>query len=228
MVTIGALEKQRIRALAEEYRSKDYEVIEEPAQEQLPDFLAGYHPDLLVRKGDEARVVVVKSRASLAHEPQIRDLARLLQTKPNWNFELVLLGEKEQMSLPEGTHPFDREDILSRMQASARLLELGFSEAALLLAWSSSEATIRLLTAAEDIVLDHLTPVYILKQAVMHGVISRDEYNFLTKAMEYRNAFVHGFKTVGLDPALVKELISTTQRLLQEMLVDALEDGRES
>ena len=122
---------------------------------------------------------MVKSRASLAQEPQIRDLARLLQTKPNWNFELVLLGEKEQMSTPQGAHPFDREDILSGIQASERLLELGFPEAALLLAWSSSEATIRLLTAAEGIVLDRLTPVYILKQAVMHGVISQRRVQLL-------------------------------------------------
>ena len=226
MATIGSLEKQRTRAIAGEYRSKGYEVIEEPTQNQLPDFLSGYHPDLLVRKGDEARVVVVKSRASLAHEPQIRDLARLLHTKPNWSFELVLLGKKEQMSLPEGTYPFDREDILSSLQASERLLELGFPEAALLLAWSSAEATIRLLTMAEGIVFDRHTPVYILKQAIMHGVISRDEYNFLTKAMQYRNALVHGFKTIDLDSALVKELISTTHRLLQETLLDALEDGK--
>ena len=156
METIASLVKQRARAIAEEYRSKGYEVIEEPAQEQLPDFLSGYHPDLLIRKGDEARVVEVKSRAALAKEPQIRDLARLLHTKPNWNFELVILGEKEQMRTPEGAHPFDREDILSGIQAPERLLELGFSEAALLLAWSSSEATMRLLTAEEDIVLDRL------------------------------------------------------------------------
>src|SRR5262245_61341136 len=96
MTAIGSLEKQRTRAIAGEYRSKGYEVIEEPTPEQLPDFLSGYHPDLLARKGDEARVVVVKSRASLAQEPQIRDLARLLHTKPNWNFELVLLGKRSR------------------------------------------------------------------------------------------------------------------------------------
>jgi len=225
MATLGSLERQRTHAIAGEYRSKGYEVIEEPTQKQLPDFLSGYHPNLLVRKGDEARVVLVKPRASLAQEPQIRDLAWLLHTKPNWNFELVLLGEKEQMSLPEGAYAFDREDILSGIQASEELLKLAFSEAALLLAWSSSEATIRLLTAAEGIVLEHLSPIYNLKQAVMHGVISRDEYNFLTKAMQYRNALVHGFKTVDLDAALVKELISTTQRLFQAVLPAELKDG---
>jgi len=215
MATITSLERQRTRTIAEEYRSKGYEVIEEPAQEQLPDFLSGYHPDLLARKGDEVRVVAVKSRASLAKEPQIRDLARLLRTKPNWNFELVIVGEEDQPKTPEGARPFDRDDILQGIQASERLLELGFPEAALLLAWSSSEATVRLLTAEEGIVLDRLTPLYILKQAVMHGVISRDEYNFLTKVMKYRTALVHGLTTVDFDPGLVKELIHTTKRLLQ-------------
>lgn len=47
------LERQRARALAEEYRSKGYEVIDVPSPEQLLDFLAGYRLDLLIRKGDE-------------------------------------------------------------------------------------------------------------------------------------------------------------------------------
>lgn len=34
-------------------------------QEQLPDFLSGYHPDLLIRKGDEAIVVEVKRHLTL-------------------------------------------------------------------------------------------------------------------------------------------------------------------
>jgi uncharacterized protein YutE (UPF0331/DUF86 family) len=226
METITTLVRQRTRAIAEEYRRRGYEVIEEPAQEQLPDFLSGYHPDLLIRKGDEARVVEVKSRAALTKEPQIRELARLLHTKPYWNFELVIVGEEEQLRTPEGARPFDRDDILQGIQASERLLELGFSEAALLLAWSSLEATVRLLAREEDIVLDRLDSLYILNQAVMHGVISRDEYNFLTKVMKYRNALAHGFKTVDFDRALVKELISTTQRLLQEALLDELEDEK--
>jgi uncharacterized protein YutE (UPF0331/DUF86 family) len=209
------LERQRARALAEEYRSRGYEVIEAPSPEQLPDFLAGYRPDLLIRKGDEAIVAEVKSRSSLVKDPQIRELARVLGSKPNWNFELVVVREEEQLSAPEGTRPFVREDILRSIEATERLLEAGFAEAALVLAWTTSEAAVRLLTEAEGIGLDRHTPLYVLKQAVMHGVISRDEYNFLTNVMKYRNAFAHGFKTVDFDPALVKELISTTKRLLR-------------
>ena len=157
---------------------------------------------------------------------QWRDTVRRV-AEQNWLSEELPVTGPVMLTVTyfyDGAYLFDREAILSGLQMSERLLELEFPEAALLLAWSSSEATIRLLTAAEGIVLDHLTPVYIIKQAVMHGVISRDEYNFLTKAMQYRNALVHGFKTVDLTPALVKELISTTQRLLQETPTAALRD----
>ena len=215
MEAVTSPERQRVRAIAEEYRSRGYEVIEEPSPAQLPDFLSGYRPDLLVRKGDEAIVVEVKSRSSLAKDAQIRNLAQLLQTTPHWNFELVVVGEGERISAPEGARPFERDDILRGIEAAERLLESGFSEAALLLAWSTSEATVRLLIEEEGIVLDHLNPPYILKQAVMNGVIARDDYNFLTNIIKYRNALVHGFKTIDFDPALVSELISRTKRLLQ-------------
>lgn len=209
-----SLERQRARAIAEEYRSRGYEVIEEPSPEQLPEFLSGYRLDLLARKGDEAIVVAVRTRSSLAKDPQIRELARLLPTKPHWNFELVLVGEGERFNAPEGARPFARDDILWSIETAERLLESGFSEAALLLAWSASEATVRLLTEEEGIMLDRINPLFILKQAVSNGVISRDDYNFLNNVMKYRNALVHGFKTIDFDLAIVSELISITKQLL--------------
>ena len=215
MDAVTSRERQRARAIAEEYRSKGYEVIEEPSPEQLPDFLAGYRPDLLVRKSDEAIVIAVQARSSLVRDPRIQELARLLQTKPHWNFELVVVGEGEQFSAPEGSRPFERNDILRGIEAVEKLVASGFSEPALLLAWSTLEGTVRLLTEEEGIVLDRLSPLHILKQTVINGVISRDDYNFLTHVMKYRNALIHGFKPIDFDPTLVKELISTTKRLLQ-------------
>lgn len=208
-------DRQRARPIAEEYRSRGYEVIEQPSPEQLPEFLAGYRPDLLVRRGDEATIVVVKSQSSLAKEPQITELARLLPRKPHWNFELAMVGEGEQFITPEGARPFARGDVFRGIEEAEGLVASGFSESALLRAWSILEATVRLLTEEEGIVLDRYRPVYILKQAVINGVISRDEYNFLKKVMKYRNALVHGFKTLDFDPALVTELINLTKRLLQ-------------
>jgi REase_AHJR-like protein len=219
MEAITTLERQRARAIAEEYRSRGYEVIEAPTPEQLPDFISGYDPALLIRKGKEAIVVEVKSRSSLAKDSRIRDLARLLQTKPNWNFELVVVGEEENVSPPEGARPFEREDILRGIEEAERLFESGFSEAALLLAWSTLEATLRVLAEEEGLSLDRLTPTNILKQVVIHGVISRNDYSFLMNVMKYRNALAHGFKTTEFDSALIRDLIITTKRLLKSTTV---------
>jgi hypothetical protein len=215
MEAVTSRERRRARAIAEEYRSKGYEVFEEPSPAQLPDFLSSYSPDLLVRRGDEAIIVAVKSRSSLAKDPQTRDLAQLLRTKPHWNFELIMVGEDEQLSTPEGARPFKRDDILRGIETAEQLMASGFSEAALLLARSTSEATVRLLTEEEGLVLEHLNPLSILTQATSNGVISRDDYNFLTKVMKHRNALVHGFKTTEFDPALVTELIKLTKHLLK-------------
>ncbi len=217
METILSQEKQRAAAIAEEYRSKGYEVIEKPIVEQLPDFLSGFHPDLLVRKDDEAIVVEVRSRKALAQEPQIRDLARLLHARPKWNFELVLVGgEEEQIAASRDAQPLKKEDIQHGVETAEKLLESGFTDAALMQAWSISEAVVRLLTEAEGVSYERLAPVHILKEAVANGAISREDYNFLTSVKKHRNALAHGFKTIGFDAALVKELVGTTKRLAQQ------------
>jgi hypothetical protein len=150
-------ERQRARAIAAEYRGKGYEVIEQPLPEELPKFLAGYCPDLLVRRGDEAIIVEVKSRSSLTKDPRIRELARLVQAELHWNFELVVVGEEEQLNAPEGAAPFERDDILRSIEVAECLLASGFSEAALPLAWSTLEATVRLLTRGRRACLSALT-----------------------------------------------------------------------
>jgi hypothetical protein len=172
---------------------------------------------MLVQKSDQAIIVEVKSRSSLTKDPRSRELARLVQAEPHWNLELVVVGEEEQLSAPEGARPFERVDILRSIEAAERLVPSGFSEAALLLAWSTLEATVRLLTEEEGIVLERLSPLYILKQAVINGVISREEYHLLTNIIRYRNALVYGFKPIDFDPTVVEELISTTKRLLQSI-----------
>jgi hypothetical protein len=207
-------ERQRARAIAEEYRSRGDEVTEQPSPEQLPEFLAGYQPDVLVQRGDEAIIVEVKSRSSLLKDPRIRELARLVQEEPHWNFELVLVGEEEQLSIPEGARPFERDDILRGLEAAERLLATEFLAAALLQAWSTLEATLRLLSTEEGLVLERLSPLSVLTQATSNGVISRDDYSFLAKVMKYRKALAHGFKPIEFDPTLVGELIRITKHLL--------------
>ena len=86
------LVRQRVQTLAEEYGGQGYEVIVEPSQAQLPPFLAGYSPDLLLRKSDESMVVEVKARKSLGKDSQARELAGLLRNRPGLELRAGLGG----------------------------------------------------------------------------------------------------------------------------------------
>ncbi len=204
---------------AEDYRSKGYEVLLEAPL----DFMPGFRADLLVRKGDEARVIEVKSRPSLAADPKIGELARLIESMPGWTFELVLVGEPEKVDTPEGARSFESEKIVQRITEAEKSREAGLPEAAFLLAWSASEAVIRVLLAAQGVSSTSITsPGYVLDQGVYHGVISRDDYDALTRMRKYRNAIVHGFGTDDFDDEMVTELIATIRRI---MTTPVIRDG---
>ena len=224
-----AVEKQHAHRLAQEYRSQGYEVIEEPSQEQLPPFLAGYHPDMLLRKADEdeAVVVEVKSRKSLAKEPQITELAGLLRTQPGWRLQLVVVDIGEQLEALEDAHPFSREDIARGIAEADRLLVSGFAEAALLRGWSVAEPTVRLLAERDGLTTGRSTPLHLIKQAVVYGVLSRTDYSLLFQALKHHKALAHGFVQPDFDPALAGKLIDTTKRLLQSATLepDGVIDG---
>ena len=200
-----------IRKTAEEYRSNGYEV----QLAAVLDFLPNFQADLLVRKGDEVKVIEVKSRSSLAADPRISELAQLIDSKPGWSFELILVGEPEKVDSPVGARAFEGEGILQRIEQAERSLGAGMPEAAFLLAWSACEAAVRELIAAEGVSDTRITsPRFVLDQAVFRGVISREKYDNLVGMLKYRNAIVHGFDPGDFSVELITGLIETVQRII--------------
>ena len=198
------------RKTAEDYRNKGYEV----SQETLLDFLPGFRADLIVRKDGNAKVIEVKRRASLAANPKIRELAQIIESKPGWSFELLLVGEPEKLDSPEGAQSLERKGVLQRIGEAEQAFEAGLSVAAFVLAWSALEAATRLLITGQGVSNSDITkPGFVLDQAVSLGVISREEYGNLTQMQKYRNAIVHGFSLNDFDDVLVTELIETVRSL---------------
>ena len=208
---IAILERKFIDKMAAKYRSRGYEV-----EEDCPlDFLPGFRADLVASKAGDVRVIEVKSRTSLAATPKLNELAEILYGKPGWSYDLLLVGEPEKLESPEGAQPFAEEEIRQRLAEAETVLEHGSGEAAFLLAWSAWEAATRTLIEAEGISITRVTTAaYILDMAVMHGIISREDYDYLTDMMKLRNAIAHGFDVNGFSDEKVKELIIVVKRLL--------------
>ncbi|MCY3901130.1 MAG: hypothetical protein OXF86_21320 [Caldilineaceae bacterium] len=211
MKDVEIVQKNFIEKKATEYRSKGYEVEQDCPLEFLPGFLA----DLVVRKDGETKVIEVKYRASLAESPRISELAQILHDKPDWSFELLLVGEPEKLDSPEGARSFAVEEVRQRLTEAEKALGHGLGEAAFLLVWSAFEAVVRELIAAEGVSITRVTQSgYVLDQAVYHGVISRADYDYLADMRGYRNAIAHGFNVNGFSDEKVTELIKFVVRLL--------------
>ena len=208
---ITILERKFVAKTAAKYRSRGYEV-----EEDCPlDFLPGFRADLVARKGDEVRVIEVKSRTSLEATPRLNELAEILYSKPGWSYDLLLVGEPEKLEAPEGSQPFAEEEIRRRLAEAEEVLEKGSGEAAYLLVWSACEAAIRNLIETAEISITRVTTAsYVLDMAVMHGIISREDHDYLTDMMKFRNAIAHGFDVNGFSDKKVAELIEVVERLL--------------
>ena len=206
------------RETAREYRSKGYDV----STDAPLDFLPGFHADLIVRKGDQAKVIAVKTRSSLAADHKIRQLAETLDTRPGWTFELIMVGEPENRDAPAGALTLETERIIQRVEQAEKVLDSGLPEAAFTLAWSACEAALRALVADEGVSKPDITSTtYIINQARYLGVISKDDYLNLTDLQKYRNAIVHGFTHDDLNVEMVSELIQTTHRMIAERDAEA-------
>ena len=194
-----------------DWRSKGYAVLPAQKLEFLPDFT----PDLIVRKDGETKVIEIRSRSSLATSPKLREWAQQIHSTPGWSFELVLVGEPEKLASPEGLRSFDVADVLRRIDQAETVLASGFSEAAFLLAWTASEAAIRVsLVEYGSSAAEITTSGHLLDQAVYLGVISRDEYRYLTTAKKNRNAIAHGFGIGDVSDESVTNLLGTARAIV--------------
>ena len=208
---IEIVERNFVEKKAAEYRSKGYEVMRDCPL----DFLPGFRADLVVHKDGESKVIEVKSRTTSARSPGMKELAEILYNKPGWSYELMLVGEPEKLDSPEGAQSFAKEEILQRLDEAKKALEHGLSEAAYLLVWSAFEAATRELIAAEGVSIARVTKTgHVLDQAVHHGVISREDYDYLANMRRYRNAIAHGFDINDFSDEKVTELNEFVRRLL--------------
>ena len=212
-------ETERALQLAQEYRDKGYEVLLEPTLENLPDFLQKYRPDIIASRGSESVVIEVKSRSALnsASHQYLRDLAQLIEQQPGWRFELVITNPEDTAYSRQAEESFQQSEIESRLQVAKQIVTQHV-ESSFLYSWSLVEATLRLVVQKEGLNSQRFSPIYLVKELVIEGVISKSEYQLLMNAISLRNAIIHGFKTTQqITQDSVYELIEITEQLLKTL-----------
>jgi uncharacterized protein YutE (UPF0331/DUF86 family) len=216
-------ERERVLQLDHEYRDEGYEVLLEPRLEDLPGFLGKYRPDIIASKGAESVVIEIKSRSALnsSSHQYLRNLAQLVEQQPGWRFELIITNPEDTAYSRQVEESFQQSEIESRIQI-ARQLATQHVESAFLYSWSLVEATLRLIIQTEGLNSQRFSPLYLVKELVSEGMISKSEYQLLMNAISLRNAIIHGFKTTQqLTEVYVYELIEIMEQLLKNLHSEA-------
>jgi uncharacterized protein YutE (UPF0331/DUF86 family) len=220
-MTLQTIERkhQRLREVAREYRQRGYEVLIEPRSDQLPEFLAPFRVDMLARSTDENVIVEVRTQESLTDAPELDAIAQALHNQPSWRFELVVTNPRDRASLLfKNATSLNQLDITYRLREARQLSDQEHGEAALLLAWSATEALLRYIAATEAIPVAQHNPSQITKSLFTYGVLDKEQYQTLQDGLHARDMVVHGYKERQSLARTVEQLLLIADQLQSRYL----------
>jgi hypothetical protein len=215
MVTITQSAHDRlVREVAERYIRQGYPVQVEPLDEDLPDFLAGYHPDLVVTTPEGRMVVEVKSTRQARGLDYWQRLKEAIDTHPGWSLHIVLNNKREEELLGAEMPVLSEAEVKARLTASEQLADNGMLDSALVVAWSTLEAVLRAQSRAEGLFLPNQGPGALMTALYTEGGLGTEDYEALTRILSARNQAAHGFRIDNMDRSVVDQIQNITSRLL--------------
>jgi uncharacterized protein YutE (UPF0331/DUF86 family) len=205
------LENAKLEQLAAEYRQKGYDVSIRPDSENVPPFLAPFQPDLIVKSPRDNAVIEIKSSNDLT-SGSLAQLAAKVEQKPGWRLELVVVNQPAAREVPAHA-VLVAEDRIDHILRQAELLSREKSyEPAALMAWAAAEAILRRMAVASGVEVERKSTGSVLKLLYALGLIDDDQYDNFAAAMEFRNAFAHGFEA-SLQPESIDRVIHDVELL---------------
>ena len=182
MSTSSAAAEQRLLQNAERrYRRRGYKVLLRPRGDDLPQFLSGFEPDMIAYNDQESVVVAVKPRADLPAAEYLMELANVVNGQQGWRLDLAVVNPKTPPLVDEDVEVLGQTEIVARIRAVRQLVKERQDEAAILLAWSTVEAALRLLADQQDIALENDQSAYVIKTLYSLGVLGQEDYGPLEK-----------------------------------------------
>lgn len=206
--------RRKIDSLAREYRDAGYEVIVEPRNNELPEFLRGFEPDLLAKKlGDNIVVAVVAGGKGHKHG-RIAELSELLSHRKDWRFLLVRLGSKTLRAYEMSAKgPLNWKEIEAVAGVARRLLEQQDHRAAILVAWAAFEAASRRVLTGDEQVPADAGPGEVTTLLYTEGLLNRQQYDRLQRLIDVRNATAHGYASRKPNNSELEFLLQLIQGL---------------
>jgi uncharacterized protein YutE (UPF0331/DUF86 family) len=188
-----AIENVVLERLVPDLKSEGYDVFVHPNKQIVPSFLGAYAPDLIALRDDKNLVIEIKQKSGRA-ENVLKDLAKRFEGQERWEFRVVWINPSEsedRLTLQSG------DTISTRLKEISRLVDAGFVDSAMLMAWATFEAIGRKLMPKEF--ARPQSPGRLVQVLAQEGHITPDEGDVLRQLVDMRNRFIHGELTVEIS-----------------------------
>jgi hypothetical protein len=177
---------------------------------------------LIAIRDNESVIVEIKvNRMDLSGDHQISHLAEIVNSRPGWRLDLVVLEPETavEKAAQEAAEPSD-DQLAQILQTADELSEKGYWPYACVVAWGGLEAAMRRLRSDTDL-YGRTAPAELMRALYGNGVISREQFERLRDSYKIRSQVVHGLVPGPADPDLVR-YVTTTARYLVGREVAAL------
>jgi len=210
------IHRRKIAEIASDYSKHGYKVLVEPKEQELPNFLGGFRPDLVAIGPQYSVVVEVKIGTETAASERFQELVQTIQQQPGWRFSLVVVDPRTDEVTPSIQPLRDLGDITERLNEAEDLFREGSKDAAFIVLVSSTEAILRHIAIKENLPLERVPSSALFKELYSLGLLSINALNICLRALTVRNAIVHGFESPGLDD-IFHSLLAVIPELLEEL-----------
>jgi uncharacterized protein YutE (UPF0331/DUF86 family) len=204
-------EREIIESLRNRYEDEGFTFTAPPDAVKLPDFLGSYVPDALAQKPGRNVVIEIKRRETpAATERGLRDIRRLIEGRPDWRLDVVLMGVDplQSVTIP----PAEPGAISNRINEVRSLIADGYLRPAFLVAWSLLEAALLMLDGEAT---NHpRTPGTVVQTLAMNGYIEPEIEQRMRALISLRNRIVHGDLTAEPATADVELVLSAIEQTL--------------
>ena len=197
-------DQEIISRVARRYLDEGYEVTFHPRGDAAPAFAAGFELDFIATKpGDKVVVGVKKNRAELEQDRQIEQLANVVNSQPEWRFDLVLVQPETtaEKVIDKGVEPSGQE-ILEMISHAQELAHSGHLPSAYVFVWGALEAAMRDVRSRVEL-YGRVTPNELMRTLYSNGILSDEEFRTLRESFALRTQLVHGMKVNPISFSIV-------------------------
>jgi uncharacterized protein YutE (UPF0331/DUF86 family) len=208
------MEHESLATIAQQYREEGYDVVVEPREAEIPAFIAGFKPDIIVTGGaDRIIVEVKKNRTDLSNDPDVSRLAEVVNAEPGWRLDVVVLEPETMLekSAKEAFEPSDTE-LAQILRAAEDLADQGYASYAYVVAWGGLEAAMRRIQKGAEL-YGKSTPTELMRTLYGNGFLNKEQFDRLKETYIIRSQVVHGLVPTRVDPSQVRYMTATARSL---------------